>query len=232
MSKLALETPGVEHAIAFPGLSIAGLTNSPNAGIVFVGLKPFEERKTKDLSGPAIAATLNKKFSQIQDAFVAVFPRRPSKAWGPSAASSCSSRSRRSRLDALYDNTQKVLGAGMKSPAARGLVLGLQVNVPQLYADLDRTRAKSQGIAVTNVFETMQAYLGSVYVNDFNRFGRTFQVTVQADAQTAPHARGHRRAPNAQCARHHGTSEHGAVGEGHQRTQIASRATTATPPPK
>ncbi|HSU41157.1 MAG TPA: efflux RND transporter permease subunit, partial [Polyangiaceae bacterium] len=184
MSKIALETAGVDHAIAFPGLSIAGFTNSPNAGIVFVCLKPFEERKAANLSGPAIAATLNQKFSQIQDAFVAVFPPPPVQGLGTIGGFKLYLEDRGDLgLDALYDNTQKVLGAGSKSPKLAGLFSGYQVNVPQLYADLDRTKAKSQGIAVTDVFETMQAYLGSVYVNDFNRFGRTFQVTVQADAK-------------------------------------------------
>ncbi len=86
-------------------------------------------------------------------------------------------------LDGLYDGTQKMLAAGYHRPELAGLFTGFQVNVPQLFADLDRSKAKSRGIAVTDVFDTMQAYLGSVYVNDFNRFGRTFQVTVQADAK-------------------------------------------------
>ncbi len=184
MSKIALETPGVEHAIAFPGLSIAGLSNSPNAGIVFVGLKPFEERTSKDLSGPAIAATLNKKFAAIQDAFVAVFPPPPVQGLGTIGGFKLYVEDHSDiGLDGLYENTQKVLAAGSQAPELAGLFSGYQVNVPQLYADLDRTKAKSRGVAVTNVFETMQAYLGSVYVNDFNRFGRTFQVTVQADAK-------------------------------------------------
>ena len=184
MSKIALETEGVEHAIAFPGLSIAGLNNTPNAGIVFVGLKPFEQRKRKDLYGPAIAATLNKKFSQIQDAFVAVFPPPPVQGLGTIGGFKLYVEDRADiGLDGLYESTQKLLSAGYQTPALAGLFSGYQVNVPQLFADLDRTKAKSRGIAVTDVFETMQAYLGSLYVNDFNRFGRTFQVTVQADAK-------------------------------------------------
>ncbi|MEI9936105.1 MAG: efflux RND transporter permease subunit [Pseudomonadota bacterium] len=184
MSKMALETEGVEHAIAFPGLSIAGLNNTPNAGIVFVGLKPFEERKAKNLYGPAIAATLNKKFSQIQDAFVAVFPPPPVQGLGTIGGFKLYVEDRADLgLDGLYENTQKLLSAGYQAPELAGLFSGYQVNVPQLFADLDRTKAKSRGIAVTDVFDTMQAYLGSLYVNDFNRFGRTFQVTVQADAK-------------------------------------------------
>jgi multidrug efflux pump len=184
MSKIALETEGVEHAIAFPGLSIAGLNNTPNAGIVFVGLKPFEERKAKNLYGPAIAATLNKKFAAIQDAFVAVFPPPPVQGLGTIGGFKLYVEDRGDLgLEGLYDNTQKLLSAGYQSKELSGLFTGYQVNVPQLFADLDRTKAKSRGIAVTDVFDTMQAYLGSLYVNDFNRFGRTFQVTVQADAK-------------------------------------------------
>src|SRR5262249_44822629 len=77
MSELALKHPGVADAITFPGLSINGFTVSPNSGIVFVGLKPFDERHAPNLSGPAIAQELNGEFSQIQDAFVAIFPPPP-----------------------------------------------------------------------------------------------------------------------------------------------------------
>jgi len=184
MSKVALETEGVESAIAFPGLSIAGFTNTPNAGIVFVGLKPFEERKAKRLQGPAIAALLNLKFSDLQDAVVGVFPPPPVQGLGTIGGFKFYVEDRADLgMTELDQGTQRLLGAGSQRPELTGLFTGYQVNVPQLYADLDRTKAKSQGVAVTDVFETMQAYLGSLYVNDFNRFGRTFQVTVQADSR-------------------------------------------------
>jgi multidrug efflux pump len=83
---------------------------------------------------------------------------------------------------ALFQNTEKLLAAGQKSPLLAGLFSGYQISVPQFFADLDRQKAKAQGVAVTDVFDTMQAFLGSLYVNDFNRFGRTFQVMVQAEA--------------------------------------------------
>ncbi len=184
LSEIALATEGVEHAIAFPGLSIQGFNNSPNAGIVFVGLKPFEERTSPELYGPAIAQTLNKKFGEIEDAFVAIFPPPPVQGLGTIGGFKFYIEDRGDLgLAPLYDETQKLLAAGQKRPELAGLFSGYQVNVPQLFADLDREKAKAQGVAVTDVFETMQAYLGSLYVNDFNRFGRTFQVTVQADAQ-------------------------------------------------
>jgi hydrophobe/amphiphile efflux-1 (HAE1) family protein len=183
MSRIALGTPGVEHAIAFPGLTIAGLTNSTSAGVVFVGLKPFEERTTPELSGPALAGELNKRFASIQDSFVAVFPPPPVQGLGTIGGFKFYIEDRSDQgLDALYDSTQRFLAASSKQPELTSMFSGYQVNVPQLYADLDRTKAKSHGVAVSDVFETMQAYLGSVYVNDFNRFGRTFQVTVQAES--------------------------------------------------
>jgi len=183
MTDIALATPGVEHAIAFPGLSIAGLSNSPNSGVIFVGLKPFEERRSKDLSGLALVGTLNQKFSEIQDAFVAVFPPPAVQGLGTIGGFKLYVEDRGdSGLESLYESTQKLMAAGAKSPHLAGLFSGYQINVPQLYAELDRDKAKTHGVSVSDVFETMQAYLGSVYVNDFNRFGRTFQVTVQAEA--------------------------------------------------
>jgi multidrug efflux pump len=183
MSQIALDTPGVENAIAFPGLSIAGLSNSPNAGIVFVGLKPFEERTTPDLYGPALAKTLNGKFASIEDAFVAIFPPPPVQGLGTIGGFKLYLEDRGDMgLGALHEETEKFLDAARKAPELAGMFTGFQVNVPQLDADLDRTKAKTLGVPLTDIFETMQANMGSLYVNDFNRFGRTFQVTVQADA--------------------------------------------------
>src|SRR5262249_12561396 len=152
------------------------------AGIVFVGLKPFEERKAKHLQGPALAATLNKKFSAIQDAMVGVFPPPAVQGLGTIGGFKFYVEDRAARgLDGLNEGTQKLLAAGYKRPELAGLFTGFQITVPQLTAELDRPKAKTLGLAITDIFETMQAYLGSLYVNDFNRFGRTFQVTVQAD---------------------------------------------------
>ncbi|RYE94475.1 MAG: multidrug efflux RND transporter permease subunit [Myxococcales bacterium] len=184
ISELALQTPGVESTIAFSGLSINGFSSSTNGGIIFVGLKPFAERTTPELSGPALAATLNQKFSQIEESFVAVFPPPPVQGLGTIGGFKLYLEDRGDGgLDALYESTQKFLAAGQQNPALAGLFSGYQVNVPQLYADVDRTKAKTQGVPLSSVFETMQANLGSLYVNDFNRFGRTFQVNVQAEAR-------------------------------------------------
>jgi multidrug efflux pump len=182
ITDIALATPGVQHATGYPGLSINGFTNSPNSGIVFVLLKPFEDREAPELSGLAIAGKLNDKFAQIQEAFTAIFPPPPVQGLGTIGGFKLYIEDRGDLgLDELYKVTQNVLNGGKQTPGLTGLFSSFQMNVPQIEAEIDRARAKSQGIALTDVFETMQIYLGSLYVNDFNRFGRTYQVTAQAD---------------------------------------------------
>ncbi len=182
MSAIALKQPGVEHAVAFPGLSINGFTNSPNSGIVFVTLKPFEDRRSADLSAGAIAGALNQKFAAIQDAYIAVFPPPPVMGLGTIGGFRMQIEDRSDRgFDELYKQTQGLIAASRKDPALAGLFSSFQVSVPQVDADVDREKAKSEGVNLGDVYQTMQAYMGSLYVNDFNRFGRTYQVNVSAD---------------------------------------------------
>ncbi|MDP1791966.1 MAG: multidrug efflux RND transporter permease subunit, partial [Methylibium sp.] len=183
MGDIALKTPGVEHAVAFPGLSINGFTNSSNSGIVFTPLKPFDERRDPSLSGAAIAADLNRRFSQIEDAFIVMFPPPPVQGLGTTGGFKLQLEDRGSLGYAAMDGAVKAFMAkAQQAPELAGLFSSYQVNVPQLYADIDRTKARQLGVAVTDVFDTMQIYLGSLYVNDFNKFGRTYTVRVQADA--------------------------------------------------
>ncbi len=183
MGEIALAHPDVESAVAFPGLSINGFTNSPNAGIVFVTLKSFEERQREDQSGKAIAGALQQQFGAIQDAFIAIFPPPPVNGLGTTGGFKLYLQDRAGLgNDALYAATQDFLAAAYQRPELAGMFTSYTVNVPQLFADVDRARAKAQGVNLGALFETMQANLGSIYVNDFNRFGRTYQVVVQADA--------------------------------------------------
>jgi len=182
MGAIALKQPGVEHAVAFPGLSINGFTNSTNSGIVFVTLKPFEERRSADLSAGAIAGALNQKFASIQDAYIAVFPPPPVMGLGTIGGFRLQLEDRSDRgFDELYKQTQNLIAASRKEPALAGLFSSFQVSVPQVDADVDREKAKAEGVNLGDVYQTMQAYMGSLYVNDFNRFGRTYQVNVSAD---------------------------------------------------
>jgi multidrug efflux pump len=184
MSDIALKQPGVESAVAFPGLSINGFTNSSNAGVVFVTLKPFAERTTPALSGGAIAMQLNRQYAAIQEAFIAMFPPPPVQGLGTIGGFKLQIEDRIGQgYEALDQATKAFLASARQAPELAGLFSGFQVNVPQLYADVDRIKARQLGIPVTDIFDTMQIYLGSLYVNDFNKFGRTYSVRVQADAK-------------------------------------------------
>jgi hydrophobe/amphiphile efflux-1 (HAE1) family protein len=183
MGEIGLQTPGVAQAVQFPGLSVNGFANLPNAGIVFFALKPFEERKTKETSSLAIVAALNRRFAAIQEAFVAVFPPPPVQGLGTVGGFKLELEDRGGLGEAeLFKATQALVGRAWQTPELAGAFTGFQVNVPQLDAVVDRERVKREGISFTDLFQTMQVYLGSAYANDFNKFGRTYQVIVQADA--------------------------------------------------
>ncbi len=181
MSDIARQHPGVESSVAFPGLSINGFVNASNAGIVFVTLKPHEQRKQ---SANEIVAELNGKFAGIQEAFVAIFPPPPVQGLGQVGGFKLFVEDRDGAgFEELYSQLQGALAEGRKRPELAGLFSSFQVSVPQIDADVDRERAKTYGVNLTDVFETLQVYLGSLYVNDFNRFGRTYQVNVQAEPE-------------------------------------------------
>jgi multidrug efflux pump len=189
MSDIALETPGVSHAIAFPGLSINGFTIGSNSGIVFAVLDDFEKRKTPELSGGAIAMQLNQKYAGIQDAFIAMFPPPPVNGLGQTGGFKLQIEDRAGYgYQTLDEATKAVIGKAYQTPELAGIFSSYQINVPQLFADLDRAKAEQLGVSVSDVFQTLQIYLGSLYVNDFNAFGRTYSVRVQADSQFRAHA--------------------------------------------
>ncbi|HEU0278040.1 MAG TPA: multidrug efflux RND transporter permease subunit [Rhodanobacteraceae bacterium] len=184
MSALAMRQPGVMNAVAFPGLSINGFTNASNSGIVFVTLKPFDQRRSASLSAGAIAGALNQKFASIQDAYIAVFPPPPVMGLGTIGGFRMQIEDRgQLGFDELYTQTRKLIAAGRKDPALAGLFSSFQVSVPQVDVDVNREQAKAEGVDLTDAYQTMQAYLGSLYVNDFNRFGRTYQVNVSAEPE-------------------------------------------------
>lgn len=184
MSKIALAEPGVESVVAFPGLSINGFVNVPNAAVMFVMLDPFKARASPDLASTAIAGRLQAKFASIQDGFLGVFPPPPVPGLGATGGFKMQIEDRGGvGLDALVQQTQMLMMKATESGQVAGLMTSLDVNAPQLDVVIDRTKAKSQGVALADVFESLQVYLGSLYVNDFNRFGRTYKVTAQGDAE-------------------------------------------------
>jgi multidrug efflux pump len=184
MSALAMKHPGVANAIAFPGLSINGFVNAPNTGIAFVTLKPSDERAgRRGLDTNSIVGELNQQFGSIQDAFVAIFPPPPVQGLGAVGGFKLFVEDRAGLgFEELYKQVQTAAAAGQSEPSLFGLFSSFQVSVPQIDVHVDRERVKTYGIPLTDVFETLQVYLGSVYANDFNRFGRTYQVNVQAES--------------------------------------------------
>jgi gold/copper resistance efflux pump len=183
VTKIALAQPGVESVVAFPGISINGFVNSPNAAVVFTMLDPFEQRKDRALAAGAIAGALNGQFAAIDDAFVAMFPPPPVPGLGNAGGFKLQIQDRAQQgPEALNAALGKVMAAASKDPRVAGLFSAYQVNVPQLALDVDREKALAMGVPLANVYETLQVYLGSLYVNDFNFLGRAWQVNVQADA--------------------------------------------------
>ncbi|WP_312548526.1 multidrug efflux RND transporter permease subunit [Massilia sp.] len=184
MSDIAAEIPGVESSVAFPGLSINGFTNAPNAGIVFFTLKPFNERKGEEQSAAGIAAAINARMGAVEDAFVMVLPPPPVNGLGTTGGFKMMLEDRGNLgYDALYKATQAMQAKAWADPRLQGVFSSYQINVPQLFADIDRVKAKQLGVPLQTIYQTLQVNLGSLYVNDFNQFGRTYQVRVQADAQ-------------------------------------------------
>jgi len=181
----ASKVPGVAHTISMPGYSVLMSTNISNVGGMFVILSPFEERKgDESRSAPAVARALRAEFSQIQEAAVTVFGAPPVDGLGSTGGFKMQLQDRAdSGLAALQETVDDMVATGNEQPGLLGLFTSFRANQPQLYVDLDRTQAKSLGVSLGDAFETLQTYLGSAYVNDFTRFGRNWQVNVQADSK-------------------------------------------------
>ena len=181
MSDIAMHTEGVADAVAFPGLNALQFTNTPNTGTVFFALKPLNQRTR---SAAEINAEINAKLSQIQEGFTFSIMPPPILGLGQGAGYSLYIQDRAGLgYGALQDAANDMAGTIMQTPGLHFPISTYQANVPQLDAQVDRDKAKAQGVALTDLFGTLQTYLGSSYVNDFNRFGRTWKVYAQADGQ-------------------------------------------------
>jgi multidrug efflux pump len=183
LAKIANETPGVQNTFAIAGWSVLTGTNQSNMGAMFVVLDDFDKRKGADQSANAILGKLMQQYGAIQDGFALVFPPPPVQGLGSAGGFRMQIQNRSGGTpQQLQKAADAAVAAASQDPRLVGLFTGYRANVPQLYANVDRERAKAQDVAVTDVFEALQVYLGSLYVNDFNFLGRTYQVTAQADA--------------------------------------------------
>ncbi|HOX66693.1 MAG TPA: multidrug efflux RND transporter permease subunit [Burkholderiaceae bacterium] len=185
MSDIALAIPGVESSVAFPGLSINGFTAASNSGIVFVTLDDFEKRTSPETSANAIVGQVNQRLGGIEGAFVFVLSPPPVSGLGNAGGFKLQLQDREGAGEAALNGVvQQLMGRVYGNPDSTitQAFSNYQINVPQLFANVDRTKAKQMGVDLNNIYDTMQTYLGSLYVNDFNRFGKTYQVIVQADA--------------------------------------------------
>jgi len=179
MSAIGLSVDGVSDAVAFPGLNALQFTNTPNTGTVFFTLKPLSERTR---SAVAINAEINAKISQIQEGFAFSIMPPPILGLGQGSGYSLYIQDRAGLgYGALQTAINTMSGAIMQTPGMGFPISSYQANVPQLDAQIDRDKAKAQGVSLDELFGTLQTYLGSTYVNDFNRYGRTWKVIAQAD---------------------------------------------------
>ncbi|HBT05925.1 MAG TPA: multidrug efflux RND transporter permease subunit, partial [Alcanivorax sp.] len=177
---IAMDTEGVAHAISFPGLNALQFTNTSNTGLAELPLEPFEDR---DRSASEINAEINQKISALKEGLAFSFMPPPILGLGNGSGYQLFIEDRGNLgYGALQDAVNNFQGAVAQTPGMGFPISSYQANVPQLDAEVDRLKAKAQGVSVTELFDTLQTYLGSTYVNDFNRFGRTWQVMAQADA--------------------------------------------------
>lgn len=174
--------PGIVHTVAFAGFSGATRTNESNVAAIFAVLAPFADRASPELSGPAILGEARKRVGAIQEAQVLMFPPPPVRGLGTAGGFRMMLQDRGGRGTEMLETTARELIARANAePGLTSVFTSFESETPQLFADIDRTRAEILDVPVGNVFEALEIYLGSTYVNDFNLLGRTYRVTAQAD---------------------------------------------------
>jgi HAE1 family hydrophobic/amphiphilic exporter-1 len=187
-AEIILKTKGISHAVPFAGLDGATLTNAPNAAAIFSVEAPFRERAAQGLSGPKILANLQAALGSIQDAFIITISPPPVRGIGTAGGFKLMVEDKRGRgLPELNAAIRDLIGAANQQPELAGVFSVFNTGTPTVYANIDRVRAEKLGVTPDRVFEALEVYLGSAYVNQFNYLGRTYQVLVQAEG---PYRRG------------------------------------------
>src|SRR5690606_17896696 len=183
IDEILAESPGVEDWITIGGLSLIDNSSAPNAGTLFVTLKSWENRKTEDESMMGVLMHLQEEFAKIQEGIVLVFPPPAIRGVGVRGGFQMQVEDRSDvGLAVLQQATEAIVDDAQAQSALSGVNTNFRPGVPQLFVDVDREKVKALDVSLEAVFNTLQAYLGSTYVNDFNKFGRTFQVRVQAES--------------------------------------------------
>jgi len=181
-TQIILDTPGIYFAVGFSGFSGATRANASNAGAIFVGPKTFDERGPDAPSADALLHTLKDRLSVIDDADLFVIAPPPVQGLGTAGGFKLLVQDRAGRgMRALQESTDQLVAVGKQDARLSGVFTTFRAATPQLYADVDRVKANKLNVPVGNIFDALQVYLGSAYVNDFNLFGRTFQVRTQAE---------------------------------------------------
>jgi HAE1 family hydrophobic/amphiphilic exporter-1 len=184
VSEIARGTPGALNAVAFAGFSGATFTNATNAAVVFVAFKPFEERLKDGQSAGSIIRDLFVRMQQIEEAFIIAIPPPPVRGMGSTGGFKMMTQERVSaELGRVLASTQDLIGKARQNPKLAGVFSTLSNGTPQIYLGIDREKARALNVPISSIFETLQYNLGTAYVNDFNAFGRVYQVRAQADQQ-------------------------------------------------
>ena len=183
-AQIILGTEGVAHAVPFAGFDGATFTNAPNSGAIFVPMKPFRERAALGLSAEQMRVNLTKNLSAIQGAFIIVISPPPVRGIGNAGGFKMLIQDRRGRgLQALENVIVDMTAAANKTPGLVGVFSLFNTKTPKVFADIDRARAEMLGVSADQVFKTLEVYVGSAFVNEFNYLGRTYRVTAQADGK-------------------------------------------------
>ncbi len=183
-AKIILGTDGVSHAVPFAGFDGATFTNAPNAGAIFSALAPFEERAEHGLDAGHILTDLTARLGAIQEAFIITISPPPVRGIGTGGGFKMMVQDQRGRgPEALAAATEAIVGAANQTPGLANVFSLFNTRTPKIYANIDLVKAEMLGVTAERVFETLEVYLGSAYVNDFNFLGRTYQVTAQADGR-------------------------------------------------
>ena len=181
-SEILLKRPGVAHTVTFAGFDGATFTNAPNSGVLFVTLKPFEERVKEKLKTETILDDLRGQMQALREAFVLVIPPPSVPGIGTGGGFKLYVQDRAGRGPrALEQAVNTVIGPANKTPGLVQVFTLFNSSTPQVFADIDRTKAEMLGVPISRFFDTLSTYMGSTFVNDFNILGRTYRVTAQAD---------------------------------------------------